>query len=131
MSHSHKILKIQSWGRKESGKKRRKGEKKTVGVRARLKEQRDWSEFLILRGEGIKFSTRKINQGNFYRVTNTLITYRKSWALRWSQFKNERASSHSQNTVKWSSMNSQSRNTESGILRDACLCPESLLCTSL
>lgn len=83
MSHSHKILKIQSWVR--GGKVGRKGEKekKAVGVGPDWKH-RDWIEFLILRGEGIKFFTRKINQGNFYRVTNTLITYRKSWVLRWS-----------------------------------------------
>lgn len=116
---------------KKGRKKRRKGEKKSVGVEVRLKEERDWIEFLILRGEGIKFSTRKINQGNFYRMTNTLITYRKSWALRWSQFKDKRASFHTPNTVKGSSMNSQTRNTESGILRDAHSRPESLLCTSL
>lgn len=54
-----------------------KKKKKTVGVGARPKEQRNEIEFLILR-EGIKFLTRKINQGNFYRMTNTLITYRKS-----------------------------------------------------
>ena len=54
-----------------------KKKKKTVGVGARPKEQRNEFEFLILR-EGIKFPTRKINQGNFYRMTNTLITYRKS-----------------------------------------------------
>lgn len=115
---------------KKSGKKRRKG-KRRLWVLGPDWKSRDWIEFLILRGEGIKFSTRKINQGNFYRVTNTLITYRKSWALRWSQFKDKRANSHSPNTVKGSSMNSQSRDTESGILRDACLRPESLLCTSL
>ena len=63
---------------KKQEKKKRKGKEKTMGVGARLKEQRDEIEFLILRGEGIKFFAGKINQGNFYRVTNTLITYRNS-----------------------------------------------------
>ena len=101
-----------------------KKKEKTVGVGARPEEQRNEIEFLILR-EGIKFPTRKINQGNFYRMTNTLITYRKSWALRWSQFKDKRASSHSSNTAKGSSMNSRSRDTESGIPRDVQLHPAS------
>lgn len=133
MSHSHKILKIQSWVRKKKSdwEGKEKGEKKTVGAWAGLIERWDWTEFLILRGIRIKFSTRKINQGNFYRVTNTLITYRKSWALRWSRFEDKRANSHSPNTVKGSLMNSRSWDTESRTLRDARPHPESLLCTSL
>ena len=94
MSHSRKILKMQSWLRKTSREKGRKRGKKPVGVGATVKEQRDRTEFLILR-EGIKFSTRKINQEYSYRVTNTLITYRKSRAPRWSQFKDKGASFHS------------------------------------
>lgn len=94
MSHSHKILKMQSWVRKKVGRKGEKGKRSLWVSGATVKEQRDRIEFLILR-EGIKFSTRKINQEYFYRVTNTLITYRKSRAPRWSQFKDKGASFHS------------------------------------